>query len=94
MAIARVSFMGRLAKKTWGYLCLLVSSVHDSIVVDAPAYLLQEITNLFHQVFDDLAKNIYKLFKYNWEVPLGCEVKFGMNMKDMQKQNRTDSVVI
>lgn len=90
MAIARVSFMGRLAKKTWGNLCLLVSSVHDSIVVDAPSYLLQEITNLFHQVFDDLAKNVKKLFDYDWQVPLGCEVKYGINMKDMKKNNRTD----
>ena len=90
MAIARVSFLGRLSKKSWGSLVLLVSSVHDSIVVDAPAYLLQEITNLFHQVFDDLAKNVKKLFDYTWETPLACEVKFGPNMKNMTKNNRTD----
>ena len=90
MTIARISFMSRLAKKTWGKLCLLVSSVHDSIVVDAPSYLLQEITNLFYQVFDDLAKNVKKLFSYEWEVPLGCEVKFGNNMKEMTKQQRSD----
>jgi hypothetical protein len=90
MAIARVSFKKRFKKMPWAPLCLLISSVHDSIVVDAPEHLLQEITNLFHQVFDDLPKNIKALFGYTWKVPLACEVKFGKNMKEMCKIARND----
>ena len=93
MTIARVSFLGRLKKLNLDGVVKLVSSVHDSIVVDAPSALLQEITNLFHQVFDDLAKNVKKLFGYEWEVPLGCEVKYGPNMKDMTKNQRNDLVI-
>lgn len=90
MMLARISFLRRLRSRTHLKSVLLVSSVHDSIVVDAPAQYLQEITNLFHQVFDDLAINIRKIFGYNWEVPLACEVKYGNNMKQMAKIERSD----
>jgi len=90
MLLARVSFSNRLKKKEWGKEVKLVSTVHDSIVVDAPSYLLQEIVNLFHQVFDDLIKNFKALFDYDWIVPLTCECKSGMNMKEMEKVQRND----
>lgn len=89
MMLARISFMKRLRSLNLPDV-LLVSSVHDSIVVDAPSHLLQDLTNLFHQVFDDLATNIRKIFGYNWEVPLACEVKYGNNMKQMAKIERSD----
>lgn len=90
MQIARVSFINRLKKQPWGDKVLLISTVHDSIVVDAPSYLVQDIVNLFHQVFDDLIGNFNRLFNYTWIVPLTCECKFGMNMKEMTKIPRND----
>ena len=75
MMLARIVFYKRLQKKSYSSSVLLVSSVHDSIVVDVPAQYLQEITNLFHQVFDDLQINIKRAFGYDWKVPLACEVK-------------------
>jgi hypothetical protein len=91
MMLARILFANRLKSRLHLYSTTkLVSSVHDSIVVDALAIHLEEITNLFHQVFDDLQSNIQKVFGYNWEVPLACEVKYGPNMKDMKKLDRTD----
>jgi hypothetical protein len=90
MTIARISFAKRLEKFGLINVVKLVSSVHDSIVVDAPAAYLQQVTNLFHQVFDDLQTNIRKIFGYNWEVPLACEVKYGVNMKQMEKIDRND----
>lgn len=90
MSLARVSFSNRLKKRLLLQDVKLVSSVHDSIVVDAPTELLQDITNLFYQVFDDLQPNIKKLFGYDWITPLGCEVKYGPNMKSMEKIYRTD----
>lgn len=90
MMLARIVFVKRLHMKNWSDKCLVVSSVHDSIVVDAPSQYLQEITNLFHQVFDDLQINIKRAFGYDWKVPLACEVKAGNNMKDMKKVDRND----
>ncbi len=90
MTLARVSFAKRIKKLPFGKDVKLVSSVHDSIVVDAHGAHLQNITNLFHQVFDDLQKNIKKLYGYEWRTPLACEVKYGPNMKEMTKCLRTD----
>ena len=90
MAVARVAFRNRLRQKEWGTIPKLRSTVHDSIVVDTPAYLREPIVNLFHQVFDDIPKIMKKLFDYDWVVPLDCECKWGPNMKDMTKVKRTD----
>ena len=83
MALARVSFFMKLKKLGLERVILLVSSVHDSIVVDTPSKHLQLVTQLFYQVFQDLQMNIKKLFDYDWITPLACEVKAGPNMKDM-----------
>lgn len=85
MAIARVSFMNRLRKLGLDKVILLISSVHDSIVVDSPRKYLTLVAKLFEEVFADLQKNIYKLFQYEWKTPLACEVKYGPNMKEMVK---------
>ena len=85
MSIARISFFNRLKKLGLEKIILLVSSVHDSIVVDAPKEYLQLVSTLFLEVFRDLPANIKKLFNYDWKTPLTCEVKWGMNMKDMEK---------
>lgn len=83
MCIARISAYRRI--KAAGLQCKFISTVHDSIVVDVPQHLLQQVTDIFYAVFDDLQKNIWKLFKYEWQTPLACECKFGPNMKDMTK---------
>ena len=85
MAIVRVSFKKRLHKLSGSQHVKLVSSVHDSIVVDAPMKELEQMTHLFHQVFDDIPLNIKRLFGYEWKVPLTCEVKAGKDMKNMIK---------
>lgn len=88
MMIARISFARRL--KASGLPALLVSTVHDSIVVDVEQKYVQQVVNLFYQVFDDLALNFSKTFKYEWNVPLACEVKIGMDQLNMEKVNRND----
>lgn len=88
VAIARVSFARRLKATRWPV--LLVSTVHDSIVVDCPEEYVQDVVNLFHQVFDDLIPNIRKLFYYDWNVPMACECKVGLNLKDMRELMRSD----
>lgn len=89
MAIARVSFARRL--KASGMPLLLVSTVHDSIIVDCPdEKYIQPCINLFHQVFDDIPSNIKRMFGYTWIVPMDCECKIGRNMLDMKKVLRKD----
>lgn len=81
MMIARISFWRRL--KALGIPALMVSTIHDSIVVDVETKYIQMIVNLMYEVFDDLVNNIRRCFKYNWEVPLAGEVKMGMNMAEL-----------
>ena len=88
MAIARVSFARRL--RAAEIPVLLVSTVHDSIVVDSPSEYIQQVVNLFHQVFDDLIPNIRKIFGVEWNVPMAAETKVGPNEKDMEEVFRND----
>lgn len=88
VALARVMFRTRLRKL--GIPALLVSTVHDSITVDVPDEYIQQVVNLFHQVFEDLIPNIRKLWGYEWVVPMSCEVNVGMNEKDMHEVLRND----
>jgi DNA polymerase I-like protein with 3'-5' exonuclease and polymerase domains len=62
-----------------------VSTVHDSIVVDVPGRYVQQVVDLFHSCFADLHIVIWNNFKYDWNVPMDCECKMGMNMLDMKK---------
>lgn len=88
MMLARISFVRRL--KATGWPVLLISTVHDSIVVDAPDEYVERVSNLMYQVFDDIPANIKKIFGYTWTVPMGAEIKYGQNMKEMIKFARTD----
>lgn len=88
MMIARISFYRRL--KLSGLPVLVVSTVHDSIVVDVEDQYISQVVNLFYQVFDDLALNMSRTFKMDWNVPLGCECKFGKDLLHMEKIGRTD----
>jgi hypothetical protein len=90
MCIARVSFTNRLKKKAWGKHVKQIGTIHDSLLCDCPSELVQEVVNLYYQVFDDLPLNIKKLFNYDWQTPLGCEASAGPNMKDCVEVPRTD----
>lgn len=87
MMLARLSANKRI--KDAGIEAKLISTVHDSIGWDIHAKDAQQITDICYEVFDDLPKNIYKLFKYNWETPMTCECKGGPNMKEQTKIQRS-----
>lgn len=87
MMIARISAFKRI--KEAGILCDFISTVHDSIVVDTKKEHVQFVVDTFHNVFDDVPKNIKAVFGYNWTLPMGCECKVGMNMKEMEKCSRS-----
>lgn len=83
MTIARISAHNRIKARGWDVKA--VQTVHDSIVYDVHDKHIQQMVNLFHEVFKDIQPNIKKLFNYEWVVPLECEVKVGPNQKDMKE---------
>ncbi len=87
MTIARISAYRRIRAKNLPVKWL--STVHDDIKTDCPTPYLQETADIFYQVFEDLPKNIKKIFGYEWVVPMTCEAKIGPNFKDMQKLARS-----
>jgi DNA polymerase-1 len=80
MCIARVSFARRF--KAAGILGLLVSTVHDSIVVDVADHEVDRTCQLFHDVFDDIPLNLKKIFNIDFPIPTRCEVDYGPTLKD------------
>lgn len=86
MMLVRIMFYKRIKKDEFlKNSVVFVSTVHDSIVVDCPSDCVQRVVDLFHSCFDDLQTVIQKNFNYNWNVPMTCECKMGMNMKEMTK---------
>ena len=83
MTIVRVSFYKKIKQK--GIPCSFITTVHDSIVVDAESKYLDVIAETFYEAFAEAISNIKKLFGYTWRVPLECEVKYGPNMGEMKK---------
>jgi DNA polymerase I-like protein with 3'-5' exonuclease and polymerase domains len=81
MCLARVSFARRFkAARIPGR---IISTIHDSIVVDIPNEYLDQVARMFHAVFDDLPYNFKKMFGVEFDLPCRCEVSYGNNKKDL-----------
>lgn len=83
--VARISLFRRLMSMKHLAPVKLVSTVHDSIVLDAPAELVEEVSKLAIAVFDDLPKNIKKLWGITLPIPFPGEVKAGPNLMELEK---------
>jgi DNA polymerase I-like protein with 3'-5' exonuclease and polymerase domains len=85
MAIARVSF----AKKFWNSNLKgkLRSTVHDSIVIDVPNKNVDITTEMFYNTFKEIPKNFKTIFGIEYNLPIFCEVKVGMDLKNLRKYN-------
>lgn len=81
MAVARVVFASRWMSS--GLEGKLISTVHDSIVLDLPEKNIIPATKMMHDTFKDLPKSISKAYGVNWNLPLLCEVGVGNNMKEL-----------
>ena len=82
MAIARVSLYKRFMKANLK--SLLVSTIHDSIVVDAVSEEKDVIIKMIQQTWDDIPHNYEYLFKDTWSLPSRCEISVGPNLKEME----------
>lgn len=83
VSIARVSIRKRLTDAS----VKLVSTVHDSIVVDLPPddALLKQTADIFYSVFDDLPRNFERIFDVKFNLPLKVELLSGPNLKDLNE---------
>lgn len=87
MMIGRISLARRL--NTFGLTqAKLVSTVHDSIVLDCPTSMVPTIGSLAIEVFNDIPGNVKKMFGINLPCSFPGEVKVGHNLKDMVKLDK------
>jgi DNA polymerase I-like protein with 3'-5' exonuclease and polymerase domains len=63
----------------------LVSTVHDSIVLDVPSNRVEETVDLSVACFDDIPKNFKKLWNIDLPIPFPGEAKVSPNMRDWEK---------
>lgn len=82
MMLVRISLWKRL--RASGRNIKFISTVHDDIKFDCHEEDIQFVTDTCHQVFADLQDNIYRSWRYNWAVPMLCEVYKGMDMLNME----------
>lgn len=82
MSIARVSFFRRFkAAKLTG---VLISTIHDSIVVDVPKEEVETVCIMFEEVFRDIPLNYKRIFGSEFSLPCRCEISYGPNKLDLQ----------
>ena len=85
MAITRVSLFNRIKKHARYSSILLISTVHDSILLDVPIELVPWVVDTIYSVFNDVPDNFEKLFGIKFNLPFRGEVKVGndyLNMKE------------
>lgn len=85
MMVARITLMRRLMNSTHLESVKLVSTVHDSIVLDAPTELVKEAADLAIASFDAIPANFKKLWNIDLPIPFPGEVKVGPNLKELSK---------
>lgn len=88
MVVARV-----LAYKRWYDLGLegkFISTVHDSIVMDVPEKNIKPASKILFDTFRDLPKAISQAYKCDWNLPLLCEIGYGLNQKDLTEIKESD----
>jgi DNA polymerase I-like protein with 3'-5' exonuclease and polymerase domains len=79
--LARLEAAKQLRKSGLEY--RLVSTVHDSIVVDTPAEHYGEVAHLLKNAVEAVPRLCKQVWDYDFKLPLTCEVQYGPNKKDM-----------
>jgi DNA polymerase I-like protein with 3'-5' exonuclease and polymerase domains len=85
MMIGRISFFRRLSMS--GLTALLVSSIHDSLVVDSPTEVCYNICKILKESIQDIPMNFERLFGVPFNLPIRSEITIGPNKKDMEVWN-------
>ena len=84
MMLARVQLYRRLRPHRHRGI-LLVNTVHDSNLVDCRKAEVDFVIDTMREVFNNLDKTASKCFGIDFNVPLGCDIKIGMDWLNMEK---------
>ena len=63
----------------------LVSTIHDSIVVDNESKYLDEVADILLRSVQEVPRLCKEAFNYDFTLPLTAEVQYGNNKRDMQE---------
>jgi len=89
MAIVRVSLLKRIQKAQ--LTSLLVSTVHDSVLIDAPEKEVDKVCEIVYSVFRDVPRNFEKIFSIPFDMSLNVEIKTGPTWGNMELYNADPS---
>ena len=64
-----------------------INQVHDSIILDMPEKLIEEVATICIEVFREIPKLVYQYWGYNWITPMSGEAKAGINWAEVVKLN-------
>ena len=82
MAIVRTLLFARLRSlRSLG--AELISTVHDSIDIDCPVHLVDDVIKIVQSCFDDAPARFKVLFGVEFNLPLRCEIFTGVNLKNL-----------
>lgn len=62
-----------------------INQVHDSIILDVPNYLIEEVASICLNVFRSIPELVSNYFDYEWCVPMDGEAKVGYDWSNMTK---------
>jgi DNA polymerase-1 len=80
--LARINAFNKLRANPIGLLC---SSIHDSLVVDTEEKNVYNICTLLKESIEEVPAMCQKVWGYNFQLPLTCEVQVGLNKSDMKE---------
>lgn len=63
---------------------LMVSTVHDSIVVDTPSDNVEIVAKILFESIQDVPRLVREVWGYDFKLPLTSELQIGNNKLDMQ----------
>lgn len=66
-----------------GLECLLISTIHDSIVADCPEKNVEAVGRILYDSVLAVPSLCKKVFDYDFKLPLTSEVQYGPNKRDM-----------
>lgn len=86
VSIIRVSLKNKLTRLRIPDI-LLVSTVHDSIIVDTKREYISIVAKAMREATEECPRNFEKLFGIPFNLPMMIEIKVGPNLRQMEEFN-------
>jgi DNA polymerase-1 len=83
--LARLEARKRLMEWNTDGTCLLISTIHDSIVADCPEKHARDVGRILNESVEIVPQRCRQVFGYEFSLPLTAEVQYGPNKKDMKE---------